>query len=111
MSTGSFLKEKMGNMALWLQMELKDRSSVHFKIGLEELSKRLGTLSSFQATSLALKLLDVQQAITDRDFDALFCAPDTPPDIAQLISEIQPHTDMHDKFWRYLSLFVSTVSD
>ena len=63
------------------------------------------------ATSLALKLLDVQQAITDRDFDALFCAPDTPPDITQLISEIQPHTDMHDKFWRYLSLFVSTVSD
>ena len=93
-------------MALWLSSELKDCDQ-----DLRTLSQQLGNITAFQATSFALKLLDAKDAIMQRDFDALGNHPDKADSLARLMDAIRPRDDLHDKFWRYMELFVTSVDD
>ena len=99
MSTiGAFLKLKAGNMAMWLYTE-----GYMIPGGLHDVSE-------LQATILAQHLNELHDTIIEpRDFDAVLKVKAMTPDVAQLIQFVRERPQLHDKFWRYLTLFSDTV--
>ena len=52
-----------------------------------------------------------QAAIDERDFAALLAHDSMPETIHQVVAFVQCREDLHDKFWRYLTLFVDVISN
>jgi hypothetical protein len=89
MNTGEFLKQKMGNMADWLGEEIK--------------------LSPLEATLVCQELYDrKREAIEARDWEEL--QKGVPSALRKVVERVHTEPEKHDKFWRYLSLFVATIS-
>lgn len=97
-TTGQFLKEKVQNMHAWLETEgckLPDAPDTPLK-----------------CTIFAQLLHDnCADVIERRSFDELHGhAENLPADIVHTLRFIRERPELHDKFWRYLELFSTTVS-
>ena len=98
-TVGSFLLEKATNMHNWLKSELLTWNA---KVTLTELS----------ATALAAKLMEHRQLVFNRDWAGLSRQANTAGlvDLTEMLEAVRTRHDLHDKFWRYLELFVEIMS-
>ena len=95
-TVASFLREKVINMAVWLEGEGMQHS------GLPE-------LTDLALTTMAHTLHnDYGEYVKMRDFTGLH---DTVlPEITELLQFVESREALHDKFWRYLELFSEVAS-
>ncbi|MAH41485.1 MAG: hypothetical protein CMO41_04480 [Verrucomicrobiales bacterium] len=101
MSTvGAFLREKLKNMATWLENEGVSGAAVSH-------------LQEVQIVAMAQHLHDnYAEALTQRAFTPLLQDKENIPLIVlKIIKEVEARVDLHDKFWRYLELFSKTVGN
>ena len=104
MSTvGHFLVEKLQNMHNWLSEECQGYDKHKY-----DLCRSI--LTPTNATIVAEILLRHKSTIYQRDWDNLSRIPQLPVEIVELGVLIKPQPKLHDKFWRYLELFVESVS-
>ena len=105
MSTvAEFLTEKMNNMARWVTSELgKENMSV-------DLEAFISRRSPTELTAVAGMLSASAEMVTKRDWEGLMEA-DIPPELQGVIPSIHNRVEMHDKFWRYLDLFIEVISN
>lgn len=95
---GAFLKEKAGNMAAWLYKE-----GYMAPGGLHDVTE-------MQATLMAQRLHELKDTVVGpRDFDAIAQVKELPADVLALVQFVRERAQLHDKFWRYLTLFSDTV--
>ena len=106
MSTiGAFLKSKMHNMAVWVQEELGTVIAIDYVAAVDA---RL----ELELTTFAAMLHSNKHIETQRDWDALIAlATDQAgfEPVVQLLNEVQGREHMHEKFWRYVKLFIEVV--
>ena len=92
---------KMHNMHLWLHRE-----------GIKNiLLSRENSIDEVRATMLASKLAQFRDDVSNRNWKKLAEISELPTQLKLVLKEVEERSDLHDKFWRYLSLFVDTVSD
>tara|TARA_B110000261_G_scaffold82268_1_gene94561 strand:+ start:5105 stop:5422 length:318 start_codon:yes stop_codon:yes gene_type:complete len=105
MNKGDFLKEKIGNMARW----------VHSEVGGETLSAdKIAGMHERSAVELmvfANRLHANKTLVDQRNWPGLGHLLAEMPEMQSVITEIQRREIMHDKFWRYMDLFVVTVGE
>ena len=101
LTVGAFLVIKMHNMHLWLHRE-----------GIKNiLLSRENSIDEVRATMLASKLAQFRDDVSNRNWKKLAEISELPTQLKLVLKEVEERSDLHDKFWRYLSLFVDTVSD
>lgn len=99
---GDFLVEKMQNMHKWLQVDCEGYSS---------LTTTLETnITPTKATCFAEVLLKYKVIVYQRDWYNLLRVKEIPTDLVAVLELVRQRVDLHDKFWRYLELFVESVS-
>ena len=111
MSTiGAFIKEKLLNMAIWLETEVgKENMNV-------DLQTWVTARSVLECTMFAEVLHEHADTIAKRDWATLLDAvqtkelPATSELIKHLLVVVKGRIALHDKFWRYLDLFCDVVS-
>ena len=102
---GSFLKEKMTNMAVWIRTELGPEVT---NVDMEQyVSERTETEIAYVVGLLSTN----SNMITHKDWSGLARLQDLPPQLEALFHHIRQREDMHDKFWRYLELFAQVISN
>lgn len=100
---GQFLKEKATNMSQWL--------ATAGKLSQGNLSQ-IESLSEVQLVGFAQLLHDeCKEAIVQRDFDGLLNAggEQIGSNVREVVVFVRERDELHDKFWRYMSLFSDTV--
>ena len=106
MSTvGAFLKSKMHNMAVWVQAELGTDAAMDYVAAVDA---RL----ELELTTFAAMLHSKKHIETQRDWDALFAlATDQAgfEPVVQLLMDVHAREHMHEKFWRYVKLFIEVM--
>ena len=97
-TVGAFLLAKARNWKAWLSTEL----SIDLKVDLTELS----------VTAMATKLNEHRQLVYNRDWGGLSRQAQAAGigELAEMLEAVRTRHDLHDKFWRYLELFVETIS-
>lgn len=97
-TVGAFLKEKASNMVEWLIEE-------------KVLTKRI-TVTELTTTTMATKLEVNRQIVYNRDWSGIARLAGSAglTDLTQMIEAVRSRQDLHDKFWRYLELFVDTLT-
>ena len=94
-TVGDFLSEKSRNMRNWLR---ENRVSVPE-----------GDVPPAIIVASAMELNErFKHAIEQRDWQGL---ANVPPAFESVVAEVRARPDLHDKFWRYLSLFIETISE
>lgn len=101
---GEFLREKLGNMANWVTTELGELSSVDIK---QYIADRTDTEIAYLISILGSN----STMIAHRDWSGLARQADLPVEMLEVFQQIRKRDDMHDKFWRYLDLFVEVISN
>ena len=100
---GEFLKEKMENMARWVTEEVgRENLPVDIIAG-------IAGRSALEVTVLSGALEANKAQITHRNWSALvrlLAENKTPPELQEVVVAVQRRPPMHDKFWRYIELFV-----
>ena len=100
-TVGGVLYEKMHNMSNWLQQETQQ---ARFDDG----KPRDVVAATLFADHLAARH---RASVERRDFAALLTDEKIPHDFAALATEyVVPRADLHDKFWRYMELFINVAS-
>ena len=102
-TVGQFLREKLNNMGSWVSAELGD-TPVDIK---QYLAERTDTEIAYMVGLLASN----SNLITHRDWSGLARTADIPAELLEVFQLIRKREDMHDKFWRYLELFVQVISN
>ena len=101
---GEFLTQKVANMAKWLQ----ESGCTVPMIPVDSVG------SNVIVTSFAVQLRDrCKDIITERNFVTLrhTAADMGEQNLEDVITFVQGRPDLHDKFWRYMSLFSDTVGN
>ena len=104
---GCFLHEKLCNMARWITED----ADCAISTDIVALSQRCTHL---HATMFAEMLLKEKVCIVHRDWNKLHRlvnAADMPFDFGEVVHVVQKNEAMHDKFWRYLELFITIVEN
>jgi hypothetical protein len=92
---GPFLAEKVDNMKVWARENGCTVPDVF--------------MTEVLVVAMAEELRRTcQRSIEGRDWDALLVA--APAHLHQYVLQVRTKPAMHDKFWRYLKLFVETVN-
>ena len=103
---GEFLLEKLTNMAKWVTSEVgKENLSVDIIAGITG-------RSALEVTALAATLEANADLATHRNWSGLVQlmeANNAPRELQEVIVAVQQRPAMHDKFWRYIDLFVTVV--
>ena len=106
MSTvGAFLKSKMHNMAVWVHEELGTVLTIDYVAAVDA---RL----ELELTTFAAMLHSNKHIESQRDWDALFAlATDQAgfEPVVQLLKDVRAREHMHEKFWRYVKLFIDVM--
>lgn len=99
-TVASFLREKVGNMEVWLRGN-----------GAE--ARHLPQVSDLALVTFAQELHNkFANVLEKRDFDLLLSDKENlPPELMAIVDFVQSKPALHDKFWRYLQLFSDTVSN
>jgi|MDSW01.1.fsa_nt_gb hypothetical protein len=105
---GAFLKEKVGNFGVWVQQGVgKENLPV-------DVSRALTGRSELEAVALAGALLSNADEVAHRDWgglaSALAAREGAPPWLGEVLSAVRSRQEMHEKFWRYLDLFVEVAA-
>ena len=99
---GEYLKEKLGNMARWVEQELgKENLPVDVIAGINNRSEQ-------EASVFAGALLSNKTMVTQRNWSGLLYAvtnSNLPAEVQTIMQLVYAHEPMHDKFWRYMDLF------
>ena len=95
---GSFLKSKMHNMRAWLQGELTG-AAVH----------ALPEVTEVQACYLEECLIPHKGSVSEKRFEALAADKSLDASFREVLTEIQRAPATHDKFWRYVDLFLEVA--
>ena len=104
MSTvGDFLVEKFENMHRWLVMDCEGYDK-------DKYESFRSMLTPTNVTLVAEVLLRNKTAVYRRDWYVVMTIKGLPAEIVELAALIRPQSALHDKFWRYLELFVESVS-
>ena len=98
LTVGDFLLEKLGNMSKWVEAETGD------SVMMNAVHKGGATL----ATAFAIEARKRKELIKNRDWVGL-TESNLPASISEQIPRLLLRKDMHDKFWRYLDMFVSVA--
>lgn len=108
---GSFLKEKMQNLARWVSKEV---GAQEFDVDLEHFAR---DRTAVELSYLAEILNDNKHIIHHHDWyglGSLVHGSEVPRNFAGVFSSILYHVqkreEMHDKWWRYLKLFTDVVN-
>lgn len=95
---GDFLQEKAFNMRKWARQAL-DRPEL-----LGEMDMAVKT----DFVAMGIRCVSVKQSILRRDWHGLMTPLiDTP--IFEIAQMLRANEELHDKFWRYLELFVNVT--
>ena len=95
---GDFLQEKAFNMRKWAR-EVLD---------MPELLSEMDMAIKTDFVEMGLRCVSVKQAIVRRDWHGLMGPlSDTP--VFEVAQMLRANDDLHDKFWRYLELFVNVT--
>ena len=104
-TTGSFLKEKLSNMAQWVTVEVgKENLPVDLITG-------IAGRSELELTAFAAMLQTNSTTVHERDWDALqvLARPYSTFGVGEVVSAVRARPGMHDKFWRYMCLCVEVM--
>lgn len=104
MRVGEFLREKLGNMSRWVQSELGDKLSV-------DLEQYIADRTETELACLAGILSTNSTIVGSKDWDRLAGLGSIPEPLLRAFELLRGREDMHDKFWRYLELFIVAVRD
>ncbi len=106
MSTvGAFLKSKMHNMAVWVQEELGTVVAIDYVAAVDA---RL----ELELTTFAAMLHSNKHIEAQRDWDALLALATGQAgfeSVVQLLNDVRAREHMHEKFWRYVKLFIDVM--
>lgn len=104
-TVGAFLREKLTNMANWIEEELgKENTRVVLK---QYVADRTDTEIAYVVGILYANSV----MITHRDWSGLARLSDLPRQLIEVLDGVRKREDMHGKFWRYLELFVEVISN
>ena len=98
-TVSEFLREKMTNMAKWVEGELG-----HTEVD----------LPLFVESRTNAELVFLAECIKEANpstFEEIASIPNTPPAFKSLVGLVEKRSYMHEKFWRYVDLFVQTISN
>lgn len=103
MRKGEFLKEKLGNMARWVQEEVgKENLPADVIAG-------INSRSELECCTLAGVLQSNKDLATHQNWSGLvqlLNAGKLPGELQEVVAAIQKRPAMHEKFWRYIGLFI-----
>ena len=101
---GEFLKEKVGNMARWVTQEVgKENLPADIVAGITG-------RSVLEITVLSAALETNADLVTHRNWSGLvqlMSASNAPSELQEVVVVVQRRPEMHDKFWRYMELFMA----
>lgn len=106
MRVGEFLRIKLTNMARWIKGELGDqiKTSVDYE---QYIAERTETELAY-----VVGILSTNSSVIDqRNWDGLAAMSDCPKELISLFALVREREQMHDKFWRYLEMFVQVISN
>ncbi len=104
-SVGEFVKSKMHNMAVWVQDELGETAAMDY---VAVVDARL----ELELTTFAAMLHSKKEIETQRDWDALTTLTTSQKGfepVVQLLNDVRGREHMHEKFWRYVKLFIEVM--
>ena len=107
-TVGTFIKEKLGNMARWVASEV---GAENIPVDIEQI---VVDRSAVEVTFLAEVLNANSSVVSHRDWKGLVRlleAEDIPLDLTAVVQAVRGREDLHDKFWRYLELFRDVVQN
>lgn len=102
-SVGEFLNSKVINLLTWLQTE-NIISSL-------ELHEAKAACTPLRCVVLAQQLQQHKACIIHRDWLAFVQTDEVPEVMKVAVAKIRQNPDLHDKFWRYMQLFVDVAEE
>ena len=97
-TVGAVLREKLPNMVKW----------VHDETGID-VTDNLDAVSDTQLAYAMGRLADERPLVTHKDWGGLARTLRQSAELTEIIDAVRKREDMHDKFWRYMELFVDTI--
>lgn len=104
---GAFLKQKLINMARWVTEELGQENLP------ADLIADITDRSELECTLIASQLQSNKSLATHRDWVRLGQSlgdERLPPWLQEVIVRVRKKETMHDKFWRYVELFIEVAA-
>ena len=106
MRKGEFIKEKLSNMARWVTLEVgKENLPADLVAG-------IASRSELEASALSGALLSNREQVAQRDWRGLMHSiadGNVPASVLEVVKCIEKRESMHEKFWRYMDLFVEVA--
>lgn len=102
-TVGSFLREKMHNMAKWVNEEI---GKENLEVDLVDFVEKK---TDSELVYLAGLLKTKEEGIGS--FASITGDPDIPDQIKVVVARVAAVDSMHPKFWRYIRLFVEVISE
>ena len=103
---GEYLLEKLTNMAKWVTSEVgKENLSVDIITG-------INGRTALEVTAFAATLEANADLVTHRNWSGLVQLMETNNasfELQEVVVAVQQRPTMHEKFWRYIDLFVTVV--
>ena len=106
-SVGEFVKSKMHNMAVWVQEELGSVIAIDYVAAVD-------ARSELELTTLCVMLHTEKDIAAQRDWDALIELASEEAALApllQILVEVRQRESMHEKFWKYVQLFIDVIDE
>jgi hypothetical protein len=106
-SVGEFVKSKMHNMAVWVQEELGSVIAIDYVAAVD-------ARSELELTTLCVMLHTEKAIAATRDWDALVELASEEAALApllQILVEVRARESMHEKFWKYVQLFIDVIDE
>jgi len=104
---GTFLKQKLQNMARWVEQEVgKENLPADLVAG-------IASRSELEASALSGALLSNREQVAQRDWRGLMHSiadgNEIPASVLEVVKCVEKRESMHEKFWRYMDLFVEVA--
>ena len=103
---GVFLKQKLQNMARWVEQEVgKENLPADLVAG-------IASRSELEASALSGALLSNREQVAQRDWRGLMHSiadGNVPASVLEVGKRVEERESMHEKFWRYMDLFVEVA--
>ena len=106
-SVGEFVKSKMHNMADWVQAELGSAAPI-------DCVAIIHARSELELTTLCVMLNSEKDIAARRDWDTFVELANEEAVLAPLVrilAEVRKREHMHEKFWKYVQLFIDVVDE
>ena len=103
---GAFLKNKLQNMARWVEQEVGEENLP------ADLVAGIASRSELEASALSGALLSNREQVAQRDWRGLMHSiadGNVPASVLEVVKRVEERESMHEKFWRYMDLFVEVA--